>query len=606
MGGALAIVLAQSGPAFAFPFVDPSNQDSLPTSTPLPATAPTGTDLPATDVNGLRNQLRITNPAAPGNQSAWTIIPRLTMQEMFTDNVFEVSSPRRFDAITVIAPGISILANTARLQLNLDYQPNILLHAINGPLNVMTQQLNMTGLITVVPDLAFVDVRAVSGVQSRYGALAGNGTIGSANAGLATAGSTAGAYGGTGQNGTNPQNEVQTVSAGLSPYLLHQFKDYGTGKIGASADYSHYSSIKGFAATPFPTGGGTNGQSLLTTEQIAQFTTGEFFGRVQDSIYVDLQQSRSQADAGATIAVNTTQGTTTTIPATSFTSRRQTFSDQISYAATRSLTLLASIGEQNIYYSGGAAPRINGLTWNAGFSYTPGPDSSVTLTYGHLNGSNNFNASGYVAIGGRTQLNISYSDTVGTQLENIQNQLNNSVVGANGQLVNAQTGGPNFAASNAVGVQNGVFRFDTLNVGLTTGWLRDTLQANAVWSIQTNLTPGGTQTQLFVDPTTGQLFVVPTRVAGTNQKTDAKTFSLGWTHELSPDLTLTSSATYSIIQQSGGVPGYSSISAAVGLQYILTASSSLSARYSFFDRGSKIPGYSIYENILLLGFTKQF
>jgi len=180
------------------------------------------------------------------------------------------------------------------------------------------------------------------------------------------------------------------------------------------------------------------------------------------------------------------------------------------------------------------------------------------------------------------------------------------ILGANGQLVNAQTGGPNFAASNAVGVQNGVFRFDTLNVGLTTGWLRDTLQANAVWSIQTNLTPGGTQTQLFVDPTTGQLFVVPTRVAGTNQKTDAKTFSLGWTHELSPDLTLTSSATYSIIQQSGGVPGYSSISAAVGLQYILTASSSLSARYSFFDRGSKIPGYSIYENILLLGFTKQF
>ncbi len=76
--------------------------------------------------------MRLVNPAAPGNPSAWTIIPRLTVQELFTDNAYEVSSPRRSDAITVMAPGITILADTTRLQLSLDYQPNLMLHAIEG------------------------------------------------------------------------------------------------------------------------------------------------------------------------------------------------------------------------------------------------------------------------------------------------------------------------------------------------------------------------------------------------------------------------------------------------------------------------------------------
>ena len=599
-GGVLTALLAHASAALAFPFVDPTNQDTLPTGAPL------GTELPARDVTGLGNQLRLGNPAPTGNPSAWTIIPRLTMQEIFTDNALEATSPRRFDAITVIAPGISVLANTARLQLNLDYQPNLLLHAINGPLNVLTQQLTMTGLITVVPDLAFVDVRAVSGVQSRYGALAGNGTIGNGNAALAPAAGVAGGYGTAGQAATNPRNAVQTVSVGMSPYLLRQFKDYGVGKLGVSIDASHYSTINGYVPSPFPSGGGANGQSLLTTEQIAQFTTGEFLGKLQNSLTADFSQSRSQADSGASVPVLTRQGTVTTLPATSFTSERQTVTDQVSYALNRTFTLLASIGEQRIHYSGQAGPQINGLTWNVGLTITPSPISSLTVTYGHLNGANDFNASGYIAIGGRTQLSVSYSDTVGTQLENLQNQLNNSVININGQLVNAQTAGPNFVATNALGVQTGVFRFDTFNASIATAWLRDTLQATATWSIQTNLTPGSVQSAAFVDPATGNLFIISQPVAGTGQTTDVKTASISWLHQLSPDMTLSSSASYSFIHRSGGLGDDSSVSTAVGLQYTLSASTTLSARYSFFDRTSKIPGYSLYENILLLGFTKQF
>jgi uncharacterized protein (PEP-CTERM system associated) len=95
-------------------------------------------------------------------------------------------------------------------------------------------------------------------------------------------------------------------------------------------------------------------------------------------------------------------------------------------------------------------------------------------------------------------------------------------------------------------------------------------------------------------------------VSGTGQSTDVKTASLVWTHELSPDLTLSSSASYSFIHRSGGLGNDSALSTAVGLQYTLSASTTLSARYSFFDRVSRIPGYTLYENTLLLGVTKQF
>src|SRR5262249_34694608 len=161
-----------------------------------------------------------------------------------------------------------------------------------------------------------------------------------------------------------------------------------------------------------------------------------------------------------------------------------TFQDQVTYAVNRTISLIGSIGYQNIHYSNNSGPQFKGVIWNAGFTITPSPDTSATITYGLQNGAYAFNANAYAAVGGHTQLSLNSSNTVGTQLENLQNQLNNSVVGANGQLINAATGGANFVATNALGVQNGVFRFSTLNAGLTSTWQRDTVQATATWSVQ--------------------------------------------------------------------------------------------------------------------------
>lgn len=560
----------------AFPFIDAGNRDNAPTGAPL------GTELPAADVKGLRNQLRLAVPGAPGNPSAWTIVPRLTVQEQITDNALELTSPRRPDLVTIVAPGIAIGANTARLLLKFDYQPSLAFHAVNGSLNGITQQLNATGSLTVVQDLVFVDVRGVSGVQSRLGALAGTGTLGAAGA-TVTAPVTAG---GAGQ-GLNRQNAIQTTSFGLSPYVLKKFGDFGSAKLGVSADISRSSQAAGFVSSPLPTGSGAGAQNLVTTEQIASFTTGEAFGKLQNSLTVNMSQSRSQGTFGTT-------GTGTTAAGTApFTSRRFTLNNQVSYALNRTFTLLASAGQQSIQYSQANAPQIKGLTWNAGVTITPGPDSSVTLSYGHQNGTNALAANGRLALSGLTNLSFDYSNTIGTQLENLQNQLNNTVIGANGQAINAATGGQQFGSANALGVQSGVFRYDTLNVSLTTAVQRGTVSATATWSVQTGA--GGTTT-------------------GNNS--DVKTVTLSWNRELRPDLSLSTSASYSLTRRSGaataaiGLGGGggtdTSFSAAAGLQYTVSDTASLSARYTFFERSSRISGYGLYENILLLALTKQF
>ena len=68
---------------------------------------------------------------------------------------------------------------------------------------------------------------------------------------------------------------------------------------------------------------------------------------------------------------------------------------------------------------------------------------------------------------------------------------------------------------------------------------------------------------------------------------------------------LNTGASYNFIRR-GGIGNDGSLSTNIGVQYLASASTTITGTYSFFDRVSRIPGYSLYENILLLGITKRF
>ncbi len=540
---------------------------------------PTGTELAAPDVQGLQHQLQLVNGLAAPAGGGWTFLPRLDLQEMFTDNVFQRNSPRLADAVTFVSPGIGIAGDVPRAQITFDFAPTLALYARASSLNALTEQLTGTGLITVVPDLAYVDVRAVSGVNSIYGGIGGLGTVGASAA--ATNGSAATIPSLAGNSiGLNKSNEVQTESYAISPYLLHRFGDYGTGKLGYSLAVTRSNLLTGFASSPFPTGG-ADGQTQVTNEETAHFATGEFLGSIQNSIDIDLQQSNSSADAAFVSGTTGLPGANSTT-----TSTREIVTDQVSYVVNRDITVFVSGGHENITYTGFGFRPIDDFTWSVGTTLTPNPDSLLTVSYGHQNGYNAFSANAHYALTARTMLTLSYGSTLGTQLEYLQNQLNLASVNGSGSLVNAQTGGPLFGATNALGVQDGVFRTDTLVIGSQTTWQRDIVSANLLLTSQSQ-----------------------TGTANTSTST-AKTVSLGWIHALRPDVTLSSALSYSRQEQAAGIvlnPGNStSVAATVALNYQISDTVSAGLRYSFFDRQSPVAAFSVYQNIFILGISKTF
>jgi len=571
LGLASAMLLARTGTATAFPLLDSENTDGV----------PRGTELSSPDAQDLRHQLQIVNGLSAPTGGGWTFVPRIDWQEELTDNALQAHSPRTADIVSFFSPGIGIAGELPRVKLTFDYAPTLSMYARTSDLNSLTQQMNGLANVTLEPDLAFVDIRALAGVHSLNGGIGGIG--GTSGAGSATAASSSiPNLAGNGQ-GLNKNNEVQTTSFGISPYLLRRFGDWGTGRLGYSLDMTQSDSINGFTASPIPTGGGTNAQTLITNEQTAHFVSGDVLELVQDSFDVDLIQTQTTTGASISNAQFGTPAQTTQHSA----STRATVTDQINYELSRGLSVFVSGGHESIQYTGANAQSIDDLTWNFGSTWTPDPDSQLTVSYGHQNGANSLTANGHYALTSRTMLTVSYGSTLGTQLEQVQNQLNLATAG-NGGLVNGQTGGQLFGTTNALGVQDGVFRTTTLSVGTQTVLDRDTFSINLLMAKQAS-------------------------TSATNASTaTSKSLSAGWTHQMRPDMTLSGSFSYALQDQTTGAitasnPGNNTtVTASLGWQWQISDTLGASLRYSFLDRQSPIALFQIYQNMLILGISKTF
>ena len=264
---------------------------------------PFGSELAAPDAQDLQHQLQLVNGLSAPLGGGWTIIPRIDLQEELTDNVLQAHAPRRFDLGDPDRHPASPLRAIRRAcaSRSISHRPCPCMPA-PGNLNSLTEQMSGIGNVTIVPDLAFVDIRAVSGVNSLNGGLGGQGTVGASSHRGDAAERPSRRLPATGQ-GLNRNNEVQTSSFGISPYLMHRFGDWGTGRLGASVAVSQSNALSGFAASPFPTGG-ANAQTLVTTEQTAHFVTGDFMQFVQDAFDIDLMQTQTTIGTGVIDSAN--------------------------------------------------------------------------------------------------------------------------------------------------------------------------------------------------------------------------------------------------------------------------------------------------------------
>ena len=570
-GLAAALLLVRIGTAPAFPLLDAENT----------AGVPLGTELSGPDAQDLRHQLQLANGLSAPAGGGWTFVPRIDWQEELTDNALQAHSPRRADLVSFLSPGIGIAGEVPRVKLTFDFAPTLTTYARTSNLNSLTEQMSGLGNVTLAPDLAFVDIRAVAGVQSLNGGVGGLG--GASGAGAASSSPSAGSIPSLAGNsqGLNRNNETQTTSFAISPYLVRRFGDWGTGRLGYSLEVTESDSIGGFAAAPFPTGG-ANARTLVTNEQTGHFVSGDILEYLQDSFDVDLTQTQTTTGSSIGTAQSGIPSQTTHTSST-----RAIVTDQLSYEINRSLSVFVSGGHESIHYTGLGGQSIDGLTWSFGSTWTPNPDSQLTLSYGHHDGANSLSANGHYALTPRTLLSVSYGSTLGTQLEQVQNQLNLATRG-NGGLVNGQTGGQLFGSSNALALQDGVFRTTTLTVGTQTALDRDTFALNLLLTKQVS-------------------------TSATNARTSSsKSVSANWTHLMRPDMTVGGSVSYAIQEQNSGI----SIGSNLGNNTIMTASLvwqwhisdtlSASLRYSFLERQSPVSVSQLYQDMLILGISKTF
>ncbi len=506
-------------------------------------------------------------PAGPTTDPAWIIVPALSLQQEWTDNALQSAPPTKSSLITVVSPSLSIAGATSRLTANVYYSPNFTEYTGVSGQNQIGQNLGASGLLALRPDELYLRFNGFAAEQSLGAGTAPNGTV-----------------------AINRQNQVQTYDFSVEPYLTHRFGGWGSAQLGVSEDET----TQGLVGTTPGTG---NSARQNTRQELASFTSGENFGRLSSIVTLSATQySGSGALQNSTSNLANYQG---------------------GYAITRGIIALASVGWEDIKYTGPDAPRINDATWSVGVKLTPNADSAITLGYGHHDGSTSASVDAGYAPTPRTRVSVSYTSGYSTDTQQLQNSLASASFDALGNPVNAQTGAPLQLTSNFFGLNGTVYLMKTLTVGAS--WLldRDVFQISLNRQTQT---PTGAAASTVVNGFTFE--GVPLTVNAGAQRNDGTTGSLAWQHQVSDVLTTSLYLQYGTILTSTPLginfrtltllslpqqrQNVRLVVGSAGLTYQIsrTLAGSLQYSYSSDTFGAGTPG--VAQNLVVLGLHKTF
>jgi len=261
--------------------------------------------------------------AAPGAVPEWYVIPSIRIDETYNDNVN--LAPRGLqvaDFITAVTPGLTLIGQTPRINLNLTYDPQELLFARGTSSPILQQRLLGAGHVEVLRELLFFDANA--SIDQEF--------IRNTGAG--------GVIGPTTQTTSGNLQTVQSV--GASPYLLLHFGPYAN-----SETRFRFSDV---------TVSGNLVAPEQITEELQKISSGEYFGPAQWTILGDYT------------TIDRLTGTTDPLGGTSSTDA--VVRADGAYPIYQALAVVGGVGYERI-----TDPSLvvvqNGLIWNAGLQYQP-------------------------------------------------------------------------------------------------------------------------------------------------------------------------------------------------------------------------------------------
>ena len=538
----------------------------------------------------LRQQLQAYEPNQPARSTLpkWIVSPSIGVDIGITDNALATERNQRSDIFTLITPSLFVSGETARVRVNASYSPQATIYARTGSQTRVDQFGNAAALISFIPDTLFLDLRGTVTQQSRTGGLGG--------------------YGGV--NGStiaqNRNDQVQSISVSITPYAEQRFGGWGTGRVGYSFlrtlqdtnNQTNYSQIVGqtqlqqtFNNSGFGNQAGIANQgitgNLTTQRERASFVTGENLGRFN---VITVAEAVQYNGAGAY-----------------HNAYRNRLTVDLGYAISRTVTVIAGTGYQDIRYTGTPGYRVNEPIWSGGVRLTPNPDSTITVGYGRKDGANSLYLDATTSPTARTRLFARYSQGLSTDAEGQQDLLQSTTIGSTGLLTDSATGAPVSSTSSQFGTQNGLYRLRRFSVSGSLLLNRDTFSVSVVNEDRSNLSA-----VTFGPGVNGAL--LPVLPAGSSSNGTFGTLS--WQHELTPVMTVSANASYGItdytnLGNSGG-NRQTSISGQAALSYQFTETLSGSARYLYTERSSNQPQTlfgnqgNLVQNTLLAGLRKSF
>ena len=475
--------------------------------------------------------LQLYDPNAP----AILIQPHASLGERFTDNVNYVHSPRKAAAITTLGTGLSVSADTPRLQavFTSSANGNVYLPSSNSSLNQIYGSLYGNGLGTIVPDALFVDFQ---NAITQSTPLPGLG------------------FQNLSQLPRNQQTQVYINN--ISPFLRKSFGGVLDTELRYRFGASNYGGNTAVATTP-----GSTGLSNLSSSTLNEGTfiaaTGQDFERALSRLTVDASQFNSSA-----------------------TTRNSQVSgyDDLEYRFTPTIAVLARAGYQNIHYPFAPAATFVGPTWLVGGRVgTVGPDQPgyASLEYGRQQGVYGFSGSARFNITPTMVLSGILAQGIGSPTQGFQNSLANSTLSPAGAIVDQYSGLPTAFYSPGLGLTNNVYRQHLFNVGVTDVIGSNSYSLFGFYYNQQSLTP--------------QNNTAPTKGIGIN---------FGYSRDIRPDLSgsaslgyvnATNAPTLTAGQQIGSI---NTATAALSLNYVLgrTLTGSVLYSLSYQTNGATIGG----------------
>jgi uncharacterized protein (PEP-CTERM system associated) len=489
--------------------------------------------------------LQAYDPTAP----AVLIQPYVSGGLSFTDNANYVHSNRTAAAGVIANSGVSISADTPRLQAVFSGQVQGTRYVPANNLDQIYGSMYANGVGTIIPDLFFVDARSAVSVASLFPG-----------------------FGFVSPNSLGRNQQTQVFTNTISPYLRGSYDGVLDGELRYRFGSTNYAGNTQVVATP-TTLANNNLANGTFNEGTLTLASGRDFERALSRLTIDASEFNSVS-----------------------TNRNTQFSafDDLEYRITPQIAALGRIGYQNIQYPFAPAATFAGPTWLVGGRVGLAEDYGyASLQYGVQQGVYGFTGSAVYRITPTMTATATLSQGISSPTQYFQTALATSSLNPFGAIVDQYSGLPTAFYNPGLGLTNNVYRQHLANFGVTESIGVNRLSLYGYYTTQQSLTP----------PITS-----PTKSFGASL-----TWSRDIRPDLTGTASVTYSTSSNVvtINNPGPINNLNTTTGNLGLSYLISERLSGSIVYSFSyqNNGSTVnPGRTgdIIANTLSLFVTKTF